>query len=161
MVGSSYTSATANFSALNLRYSDIVAASVGNSATDSRVRRCYTQVDPAAVNCETTNTKTFTALNASKDGTAQSLPAFITFTPNTTLGNNGNRISLSNITKAHIGTWTLSLVETNSFGTTPLTTTSLTIVVDCTIASIADLALTTTPFNASKEITYTLYSGTL
>ncbi len=92
MVGTSYTPSTAGFSALNLRYSDIVAASVGNSAADSRVRRCYTQSTPAAVNCETTNTKTFTALNASKNGTAQSLPAFITFTPNTTLGNNGNSI---------------------------------------------------------------------
>lgn len=51
-------------------------------------------------------------------------------------------------------------METNSFGTTPITTTSITIVVDCAVASIANLDLTTTPFSATKQITYTLYSGT-
>ena len=108
-----------------------------------------------------TNVKTFTSLVATKDGVVQgSLPPFITFTPNATLTANGHKITLANITKSHIGTWSLALTETNGFGTTPITTTALTIIVDCAVASIADIALTTGSFDANREITYTLYSGT-
>jgi hypothetical protein len=108
MVGSSYTDATSGFSALALRYGTIVAASVGTSATDSRVRQCYTQTTPPAYNCETNNVKTFTEIKASKGGVLQaSLPSFITWTANQNLGSNGHKISLSNITKDHIGTWSL------------------------------------------------------
>jgi hypothetical protein len=38
MVGSSYTFATSGFASLSLRYGEIVASSIGTSATDSRVR---------------------------------------------------------------------------------------------------------------------------
>jgi len=108
-----------------------------------------------------TNVKTFTSLVATKDSVLQNtLPSFITFTPNTTLSSNGHKITLANITKAHLGTWSLALTETNGFGTTPITTTALTIIVNCAITSISDIALTTDSFDANREITYTLYSGT-
>lgn len=45
-VGSSYTAATTGYSALALRYSTIVATSVGINATNSRVKQCYTQSSP-------------------------------------------------------------------------------------------------------------------
>ena len=48
------------FSDLELRYSSAVSTSVGTQATDAAVRVCYNN----NINCENTNTKTFTSISA-------------------------------------------------------------------------------------------------
>jgi hypothetical protein len=110
------------------------------------------------VNCETTNTKTFTALKAYKNSVEVDVTSFITWTEGT-LADNKNRIIVALPTKANLGTYTIKLTETNSFGTTPLETTSLTLTITCTVTSIANL-VAASPFTAGS-VNYTLFSGSL
>jgi hypothetical protein len=110
------------------------------------------------VNCETTNTKTFTALKAYKNSVEVDVTSFITWTEGT-LADNKNRIIVALPTKANLGTYTIKLNETNSFGTTPLETTSLTLTITCTVTSIANL-VAASPFTAGS-VNYTLFSGSL
>ncbi len=110
------------------------------------------------MNCETTNTKTFTALKAYKNSVEVDVTSFITWTEGT-LADNKNRIIVALPTKANLGTYTIKLTETNSFGTTPLETTSLTLTITCTVTSIANL-VAASPFTAGS-VNYTLFSGSL
>ena len=110
------------------------------------------------MNCETTNTKTFTALKAYKNSVEVDVTSFITWTEGT-LADNKNRIIVALPTKANLGTYTIKLNETNSFGTTPLETTSLTLTITCTVTSIANL-VAASPFTAGS-VNYTLFSGSL
>jgi hypothetical protein len=109
------------------------------------------------VNCESTNTKTFTALKGYKTGVEVDVTSFITFTAGT-LAANANRITVAP-TKANLGTYTIKLTETNSYGTTPLETTSVTLTITCAVTSIANL-VAASPFT-TNSVNYTLFSGSL
>jgi hypothetical protein len=118
--------------ATSITLSPAVVSSTTNSASspDPGVRTCYRTY---ALNCETGNTKSFTALT---ENTSKSI-TFITFTSGAT----GNVISVLPTTSTLNGVYTLRLTQTNNYGNTPLIFTPLTLTVNCRVTSLSDLVL--------------------
>ena len=109
----------------------IASTTSSSSSTDPGVRSCYRT---GSQNCETSVTKNFTTLT---ENTSKSI-TFITFSS----GASGNVISVLPTTSAQVGVYDLRLTQTNSFGTTPLTFTALTLTVNCRVTGLSDLVLT-------------------